>query len=28
MAAVTKLYEHWTGVEVRGAAARDGARDA
>ena len=28
MAAVTKLYEHWTGVTVRGAAARDGARDA
>jgi 3-hydroxyisobutyrate dehydrogenase len=28
MAGVTKLYEHWTGVTVRGAAARDGARDA
>lgn len=28
MAAVTKLYEHWTGVTVRGAAAPDGARDA
>jgi len=28
MAAVTKLYEHWTGVVVRGAAAREGARDA
>ena len=29
MAAVTKLYEHWTGVTVRGAAAREGgARDA
>jgi 3-hydroxyisobutyrate dehydrogenase-like beta-hydroxyacid dehydrogenase len=28
MAAVTKLYEYWTGVTVRGAAARDGARDA
>jgi 3-hydroxyisobutyrate dehydrogenase-like beta-hydroxyacid dehydrogenase len=28
MAAVTKLYEHWTGVTVRGAAARAGARDA
>jgi hypothetical protein len=27
MAAVTKLYEHWTGVTVRGAG-RDGARDA
>jgi 3-hydroxyisobutyrate dehydrogenase-like beta-hydroxyacid dehydrogenase len=26
MAAVTKLYEHWTGVTVRAAAARDGAR--
>ncbi len=28
MAAVIKLYEHWTGVTVRGAGARDGARDA
>ena len=28
MAAVTKLYEHWTGVTVRSAAARAGARDA
>jgi 3-hydroxyisobutyrate dehydrogenase-like beta-hydroxyacid dehydrogenase len=28
MAAVTKLYEHWTGVTVRGAGARAGARDA
>jgi 3-hydroxyisobutyrate dehydrogenase len=28
MAAVTKLYEQWTGVTVRGAAARDGARHA
>ena len=28
MAAVTRLYEHWTGVAVRGAAARDGGRDA
>jgi len=28
MAAVTKLYEHWTGVTVRGAPSRDGARNA
>jgi len=28
MAAVTKLYEHWTGVTVRAAAGRAGARDA
>jgi 3-hydroxyisobutyrate dehydrogenase-like beta-hydroxyacid dehydrogenase len=28
MAAVTKLYEHWTGVTVRSAAGRAGGRDA
>jgi 3-hydroxyisobutyrate dehydrogenase len=28
MAAVTRLYEHWTGVAVRGAATRDGGLDA
>jgi 3-hydroxyisobutyrate dehydrogenase len=28
IAAVTRLYEDWTGVTVRGVAARDGGRDA
>ena len=27
-AAVTRLYEHWTGVTVRRVTGRDGARDA